>query len=203
MSKITLSILALAGLAAACGKSTQVKASLTDAPIDGVTVFRITVNEVRFHDDGDDAENEGEDKSSAPATAATRKHADDDGARGKGWVVLCTGTQTFDLMALRPLPSGEKVYAALCGGNKVTVPSGKVDAFWLDVTRVHIEFNNGHAPIDMELPHLPGSGMKFEVDEDLGKASEVELKIDFDAAHSLFQDANGNFAVKPKLLQVH
>jgi hypothetical protein len=199
--KLTLSTLALAALAAACGnKSSQVKASITDAPIDGVSVFKITVSEVRFHLDNDVAENTGEDK---VAPAASHQDADDDGARGKGWVVLCTGTQTFDLMTLRPDPTGAKVYAALCSGNAVTVPAGKVDEFWLDVTHVHLEFNNGHAPIDLDLPHGPQSGLKIEVDDDLDKLGEAEVKIDFDTAHSVFQDLNGNYTVRPKLLEVH
>ena len=208
MRNATLSAAALLVLAAGCSKSAQVRASLTDAPIDNVTVFKVTVSEVRFHDQGDDLENDGEhnDAQSADGGAtATDGHQDatDDGSRGKGWVVLCSGAQVFDLMQLRPSPTGQKVYASLCGGNAVNVPTGKVDAFWLDVTHVHIEFSNGHAPIDLDLPHGEDSGLKIELEDDLNQNSQADLQIDFDAAGSLLEDSSGNYTVKPRLLQVH
>lgn len=181
----------------ACGKSAQVKASITDAPIDGVSVFQITVSQVRFHVDSDEGENLGEDR------AIAQTDADQDGARGKGWTVLCTGTETFDLMKLQPLPTGAKVYAALCGGNSATVPAGKVDAFWLDVTHIHLEFKDPTLkPLDFDLPHGPQSGLKIHVDDDAEKGSEVELRIDFDAGNSLFKDVTGNYQVHPTLRQV-
>lgn len=204
MDKLTLPAAVLLVFAAACAKSGQVRASLTDAPIDNVTVFSVTISEVRVHDDGDDVENDGEAKNDADAGTASVSHkdADDDGARGKGWVVLCTGAQTFDLMQLRPTSTGTKVYASLCGGNAVTVPTGKIDAFWLDVTQVHIEFTNG-TKLDYTPAHGSGSGLKIEVDDDLSKSNQVELKIDFDAANSLIANADGTFSVKPKLLELH
>ena len=208
MRNLTVSAAALLVLASACSKSAQVRASLTDAPIDNVAVFKVTVSEVRFHDAGDDLENDGEHNDAQPADGGTatmngHQDANDDGARGKGWVVLCSGPQTFDLMQLRPTPTGQKIYASLCGGNAVSVPTGKVDAFWLDVTHVHIEFTNGHATIDMDLPHGEDSGLKIEVEDDLNQNSQAEMQIDFDAAGSLLQDSSGNYTVKPRLLQVH
>jgi len=185
-------------LTAACGKTAQVRASLTDAPIDNVTVFNVTIDEVRFHLDNDEVENENESKD----PSATHKDADDDGARGKGWVVLCTGSQTFDLMKLRPAPTGEKVWSALCGGATVTVPAGRVDKFWLDVTQVHIELASG-AKLDFTPAHGTNSGLKIEIDEDASKGGERELKIDFDAASSRIANLDGSFSVKPKLLALH
>ncbi|GAC1537349.1 MAG: hypothetical protein NVS2B9_03560 [Myxococcales bacterium] len=196
MRKLTLPAAILLLLAAACGKSAQVRASLTDAPIDNVTVFKVTVSEVRIHDDGDDLENDGENRN------APHKDADDDRARGKGWVVLCTGAQTFDLMKLRPTPTGTKVYAPLCDGHAVTVPTGKIDEFWLNVTQVHVEFVNG-TKLDYSPVHGVGSGLKIEVEDDLNKLNQVELKIDFDAASSLIANLDGTFSVKPKLIELH
>ncbi|GAC1347260.1 MAG: hypothetical protein NVS2B9_16180 [Myxococcales bacterium] len=202
MRKTTLPAALLLVLAAACGKSAQVRASLTDAPIDNVSVFQVTISEVRFHNDGDEIENDGELKTSTAGTAASHKDADDDGARGKGWVVLCTGAQTYDLMKLRPDPTGKKVYAGLCGSNTVTVPTGKVDEFWLDVTQIHIEFTNG-TKLDYTPVHGKGSGLKIEVEDDLNKTNDLELKVDFDAASSLIANLDGTFTVKPKLLEIH
>ncbi len=91
------------------------------------------------------------------------------------------------------------MYASLCGGNAVT---GKIDAFWLDVTQVHIEFTNG-TKLDYTPAHGSGSGLKIEVDDDLSKSNQVELKIDFDAANPLIANADGTFSVKPKLLELH
>jgi Domain of unknown function (DUF4382) len=191
-------------------KSAQVRASLTDAPIDNVKIFNVTIDEVRFHDDGDEVENDGEHENVAadagPAGTApttTHKDADDDGARGKGWVVLCSGTpQTFDLMTLRPDPTGTKVYAALCGSKTVTVPTGKIDKLWLDVTQIHIEFTDG-TKLDYTPVHSAGSGLKIDIDDDLSKTDQLELKVDFQAASSVIRNADGTFSVKPKLVEAH
>lgn len=199
MSRLSIPLSAALVLAAACSKGSQVKASLTDAPIDNVSKFEVTISEVRFHDDADENENAGEDKT---APAAQHQDADDDGARGKGWVVLCTGTQTFDLMTLRPLTSGAKVFAALCSGKTATVTPGKIDALWLDVTKVHVVLTSG-AVYDFTPPHGVGSGLKIKVDdEDLAKSGDTELKIDFDAASSFIANVDGTFTVKPKLTKI-
>ena len=113
MMKKLIPILAVA-VAAGCGRSSaRVRASLTDAPINiaNVTHVNITVSEVRVHSDDDTNENEGEDnRSDAGTTAAMdggmgddhgHHEAEGDGARGKGWVMLCSTPETFDLMALR------------------------------------------------------------------------------------------------------
>jgi Domain of unknown function (DUF4382) len=210
MCTSTLSAALLLVLAAACGRTAQVRASLTDAPIDNVKVFDVTIDEVRFHDDGDDLENDGEHEHAADAgpagmapTVVPHKDADDDGARGKGWVVLCSGTtQTFDLMQLRPDPTGKKVYAALCGSKTVTVPIGKIDMFWLDVTNIHIVFNDG-TKFDYTPAHGAGSGLKIFVDDDLNKNDQLELKVDFMAADSVFQHVDNTYGVKPKLVELH
>jgi hypothetical protein len=201
MSKLSIPCAALLVLAAACGKSSQVRASLTDAPIDNVSKFEVTISEVRFHDDAEESVNGGEDK--APTAAADHKDADDDGARGKGWVVLCTGTQTFDLMTLRPTTTGAKVFAALCGGASVSVTPGKIDALWLDVTKVHVVLTSG-VVYDFTPPHGVGSGLKIEIDdEDLSSGGDTVLKIDFDAAASFIANLDGSFSVKPKLTKLH
>ena len=106
-----------------------------------------------------------------------------DGVRGKGWVVLCHGSTTFDLMTLRPNADGTKKYSALCGGSSVNVPPGKIDKLWLDVSNVHITPING-SPFD--LPTADRTGLKIDIDdEDLSKTGDTELKVDFDAASSL------------------
>src|ERR1700682_4329696 len=200
MSKLNVLCATLLVLAAACGKSSQVKASLTDAPTDNVSRFEVTISEVRFHDDAEESENAGEDK--APAAAAKHKDADDDGARGKGWVVLSTSTQTFDLMTLRPTTTGAKVFASLCAGQSATVAPGKIDAIWLNVTKVHVVLTTG-ATYDLTQPQGVGSGLKIEInDEDLTKGGDTELKIDFDAAASFIANLDGTFSVKPKLSKI-
>ncbi len=201
MSKLSIPCAVLLVLAAACGKSSQVRASLTDAPIDNVSKFEVTISEVRFHDDAEESVNGGEDKT--PTAAPSLKDADDDGARGKGWVVLCTGTQTFDLMTLRPTTTGAKVFTALCGGASATVAPGKIDALWLDVTNVHVVLTSG-AVYDFTPSHGVGSGLKIKIDdEDLSNGGDTVLKIDFDAAASFIANIDGTFSVKPTLLKLH
>jgi hypothetical protein len=154
--KKLVTILAAAA-AASCGSNSgaRVRASLTDAPLNiaNVAHVNITVSEVRVHSDTDENENEGEDDErrdggagdagTADAGASDagvqdggsgddRGHheADNDGARGKGWVVLCSTPETFDLMTLR---NGN--FAPLCAGKLTTLTPGHVSKIWLGVTR--------------------------------------------------------------------
>ncbi len=80
---------------------------------------------------------------------------------------------------------------------------GKIDAFWLDVTKVHVVLTNGTV-YDFTPPHGVGSGLKLEIDdEDLSNGGATELKIDFDAAASFIANIDGSFTVKPKLSKLH
>src|SRR5437773_2911397 len=82
-------LLLLAFVAIGCGSNGYVHVSLTDAPaVASVKQVRVTVNEVRIHDDGE------------TTSAGGDASAQADGATGSGWVVLCSTEQTFDLLTL-------------------------------------------------------------------------------------------------------
>jgi len=101
MRLAALGALIAAAATTACGRGTgTVRPLLTDAPAPAnVQKVLITINEVRIKDEAEDAENRNEpddDKPGLNGSPATHPEAEQDGVRGKGWIVLCTGLQTFD-----------------------------------------------------------------------------------------------------------
>jgi hypothetical protein len=196
--------LVLAALvAAACGKGNTgtVRASLTDAPAPAnVQKVLVTINEVRIHDDGDEMENDNEPADDKPGPGGEAKHpeADKDGVRGKGWIVLCTGTQTFDLLTL----TNGRV-AALCPSPS-EVPVGKIDEIWLGVTALKIVYTDGTS-VDIAVPRGPGNGLKLDLDDaPLTPHGTIEIKVDFDAGLSLIVDSSSHVVgLSPKLRELH
>ncbi len=114
MRLAALGALIAAAATTACGRGTgTVRPLLTDAPAPAnVQKVLITINEVRIKDEAEDAENRNEpddDKPGLNGSPATHPEAEQDGVRGKGWIVLCTGLQTFDLLSLtRALPQPDR-----------------------------------------------------------------------------------------------
>jgi hypothetical protein len=221
--KKLVTILAAAA-AASCGSNSgaRVRASLTDAPLNiaNVAHVNITVSEVRVHSDTDENENENEgedderrdggagDAGTADAGASDagvqdggsgdRGHheADNDGARGKGWVVLCSTPETFDLMTLR---NGN--FAPLCAGKLTTLTPGHVSKIWLGVTAAQLVFLDGTTK-DLTVPRGHGNGLVIDVDDTLEKDKDGELKIDFVASDSIDDNGDGTFSFHPRLKEV-
>ncbi len=195
-------------VAAGCGNSgARVHASLTDAPINIANVAHvyITVSEVRVHSDADEQENEGENDESRDGGSGDggsegdhgHHEAEGDGARGKGWVVLCSTTEKFDLVALR---NGN--FAPLCGGKLTSITPGHVSKIWLGVTAAQLVFNDGTIK-DLAVPRGKGNGLVIDVDDVLEKDKDGELKIDFVASDSVDDNGNGTFSFHPRLKEIH
>ena len=177
-----LSFLVLAVVAVGCGSNGAVRVTLTDDPAVGsVRKLLITANEVRIHDDGEQTATGGD------TTAVA------DGATGNGWVVLCSGDQTFDLLELtngRTMP--------LCGDQAITVPTGHVSQIRLGVKSAQLVMDGG-ATQDLDVPSGATSGLKINVGRDVPKDQTLTIKLDFDAAASLEQQGNGSWKLKPVL----
>lgn len=200
--KKLITVLAVAA-AAGCGNSgARVRASLTDAPINiaNVAHLNITVSEVRVHSDADENENEGEHNDSDGGTdAGDHGHhdADNDGARGKGWVVLCSTPQVIDLMPLR-----NGVFTPLCGGKAIDITAGHVSKIWLGVTAAQLVFTDG-TTANLTVPRGHDNGLVIEVDDELEKNKDGELKIDFVASESVDDNGNGTYSFHPRLKEIH
>jgi len=189
--------------AAACGRGNTgtVRATLTDAPApSNIQKVLVSINEVRIHDDGEQLENSNEPDDDKPGAAAEAKHpeAEKDGVRGKGWIVLCTAAQTFDLLAL----TNGRV-AALCP-QPIDVAAGKIDEIWLGVTAIKIVYTDGTST-DIPVPRGGTNGLKLDLDDaPLARDGSIEIKVDFDAGLSLEIDSTGHVvAVHPKLREMH
>ena len=200
-------------LAAGCGSSSaRVHASITDAPLNlaNVAHVNITVSEVRVKSDTDQNENEGEKDESADGgidahhvdggTADDHGHheAANDGARGKGWVVLCATPQTFDLTALT---NGN--FAPLCSGAVIDITPGHVSKIWLGVTAAQIVFKDATPPFNLTVPRGNGNGLVIDVDDVLEKDKDGELKVDFVASSSITDNLDGTFSFHPTVKEVH
>lgn len=200
---------AVLAAAAACGNkpSARVRASLTDAPLNVANVahFNLTVSEVRVKNDDDENENEGEGQNNdrdggdgrTGGHGGDHHDADQDGARGQGWVVLCDTPQVFDLMALR---NGN--FAPLCNGKVTTTAAGHLSKIWLNVTAAQLVFNDGTSK-DLAVPHGKGNGLVIDVDDLLEKDKDGELKIDFLAGESVEDNGNGTYTFHPRAKELH
>jgi Domain of unknown function (DUF4382) len=187
-------LLCLAAGAVACGAgSGQVKLSLTDTPADLVNVshVNITLDEIRVHDDA---------SSSVPDGGP---NAAQDGVDGPGWIVLCTDTQTVDLMQLT---NGR--FTPLCtqatadGGiesRPIEVPAGRISQLRLHVVSAQLVFNDGTPPASLTVPSGPTSGLKINVDQDVPKGGVLDLKLDFNAASSINRTGTGTYILTPVL----
>lgn len=174
-------ILAIAAAVIGCGSNGSIHVTITDAPAVGnVQKVLITVNEVRVHDDGDQASTSGD-------TGATN-----DGAVGQGWLVLCTNEQTFDLLQLT---NGASL--PLCNDQQVLVPTGHISQLRLGVKSAQVVVDG--AAQDLAVPSGANSGLKVDVNRDVTKDQTLEIKLDFNAAQSLNQQGNGSWSLKPVL----
>jgi len=202
MRLAALGALIAAAATTACGRGTgTVRPLLTDAPAPAnVQKVLITINEVRIKDEAEDAENRNEpddDKPGLNGSPATHPEAEQDGVRGKGWIVLCTGLQTFDLLSLT---NGR--FAALCP-NPIDVPAGKIDEIWLGVTAIKIVYTDGTSA-DIVVPRGHTNGLKLDLDDVLEHNGSLEINVDFDAGLSLILDSSGMVAsLSPKLRELH
>jgi uncharacterized protein DUF4382 len=187
-------LLSLAAGAVSCGGgSGQIKLSLTDAPADLVNVSQvnITLDEIRVHDDA---------SSSVPDGGA---NAAQDGVNGQGWIVLCTDTQTVDLMQLtngRFTPMCAQ--AAADGGMEsrpIDVPAGRISQLRLHLVSAQLVFNDGTPPASLTVPSGSTSGLKINVDRDVPKGGVLDLRLDFNAASSINKQGNGTYTLTPVL----
>jgi hypothetical protein len=187
-------LLSLAAGAVGCGGSSgQIKLSLTDAPADLVNVSQvnITLDEIRVHDDA---------SSSVPDGGP---NAAQDGVDGQGWIVLCTDTQTVDLMQLT---NGR--FTPLCtqavadGGMEsrpIDVPAGRISQLRLHLVSAQLVFNDGTPPASLTVPSGSTSGLKINVDRDVPKGGVLDLKLDFNAASSINKQPDGTYRLTPVL----
>ncbi len=191
---IRFALLSLVAGAVGCGGgSGQIKLSLTDAPADLVNVSQvnITLDEIRVHDDA---------SSSVPDGGP---NAAQDGVNGPGWIVLCTDTQTVDLMQLTngrftPLCT----QAAADGGMEsrpIDVPAGRISQLRLHLVSAQLVFNDGTPPASLTVPSGSTSGLKINVDRDVPKGGVLDLKLDFNAASSINKQGNGTYTLTPVL----
>ncbi len=187
-------LLSLATGAVACGGgSGQIRLSLTDAPADLVNVSQVnlTIDEIRVHDNA---------SSSVPDGGP---NAAQDGVNGPGWIVLCTDTQTVDLMQLtngRFTPVCTQ--AAADGGMEsrpITVPAGRISQLRLHLVSAQLVFNDGTPPASLTIPSGPTSGLKINVDRDVPNGGVLDLRLDFNAASSINKQPDGTYRLTPVL----
>lgn len=196
--RTSLVVLLFSVLAVSCGGSSmgmgQVKISLTDAPSDltNVSQVNVTFDEIRLHDDA---------STSSPDGGAPDAGASEDGSNGSGWIVLCTDTQTVDLLALTggrftPLCS----QTAADGGIEevpVAVPAGTISQVRLHLKTAQLVFNDGTPSTDVTVPSGTTSGLKIDVNQSVPQGGVLQIKLDFDAAHSIHKTGNGKYLMQP------
>ena len=172
----------------------QVKISLTDAPSDltNVSQVNVTFDEIRVHDDA---------STSSPDGGAPDAGASEDGSNGSGWIVLCTDTQTIDLLSL----TGGR-FTPLCsrtatdGGVEevpVDVPAGNISQVRLHLVSAQLVFNDGTPTTDVTVPSGTTSGLKIDVNQTVPQAGALEIKLDFNAAQSIHKTGNGKYLMQP------
>ncbi len=172
----------------------QLKISLTDAPSDlaNVSQVNVTFDEIRVHDDA---------STSSPDGGAPDAGASEDGSNGSGWIVLCTDTQTIDLLSL----TGGR-FTPLCsrtatdGGVEevpVDVPAGNISQVRLHLVSAQLVFNDGTPTTDVTVPSGTTSGLKIDVNQTVPQAGALEIKLDFNAAQSIHKTGNGKYLMQP------
>ena len=172
----------------------QLKISLTDAPSDlaNVSQVNVTFDEIRVHDDA---------STSSPDGGAPDAGASQDGNNGSGWIVLCTDTQTIDLLSL----TGGR-FTPLCsrpaadGGVEevpVAVPAGNISQVRLHLVGAQLVFNDGTPSTDVTVPSGTTSGLKIDVNQTVPLGGALEIKLDFDAAQSIHKTGNGKYLMQP------
>jgi len=194
--RTSLVVLLFSVLAAACSGSGsgQVKISLTDAPSDlaNVSQVNVTFDEIRVHDEA---------SSSLPDGGAADAGAAEDGSNGNGWIVVCTDTETIDLLSLtggrftplcsRPLADGGTENVA------VEVPAGNISQVRLHLTSAGLVFNDGTPDAGVTIPSGSTSGLKIDVNQTVPQGGVLEIKLDFDAAQSIHRTGNGKYLMQP------
>ena len=204
--RTSLVVLLFSVLAVSCGGSAtgggsgtdmgmgQLKVSLTDAPSDlsNVSQVNVTFDEIRVHDDA---------SNSSPDGGAPDAGASEDGSNGSGWIVLCTDTQTIDLLSLTggrftPLCS----HPAADGGIEevpVVVPAGNISQVRLHLKTAQLVFNDGTPSTGVTVPSGSTSGLKIDVNQTVPQSGMLEIKLDFDAAQSIHKTGNGKYLMQP------
>jgi len=194
--RTSLVVLLFSVLATACsGSGTgQLKISLTDAPSDlaNVSQVNVTFDEIRVHDEA---------SSSLPDGGTADAGAAEDGGNGSGWIVLCTDTETIDLLSL----TGGR-FTPLCprpladGGTEsvpVEVPAGNISQVRLHLTSAGLVFNDGTPDAGVTVPSGSTSGLKIDVNQTVPQSGVLEIKLDFDAAQSIHKTGNGKYIMQP------
>jgi hypothetical protein len=194
--RTSLVVLLFSVLATACsGSGTgQLKISLTDAPSDlaNVSQVNVTFDEIRVHDEA---------SSSLPDGGAADAGAAGDGSNGSGWIVLCTDTETIDLLSLtggRFTPLCPRLLAD--GGTEnvaVEVPAGNISQVRLHLTSAGLVFNDGTPDAGVTVPSGSTSGLKIDVNQTVPQSGVLEIKLDFDAAQSIHKTGNGKYIMQP------
>ncbi|TMA71667.1 MAG: DUF4382 domain-containing protein [Deltaproteobacteria bacterium] len=196
--RTSLVVLLFSVLAVSCGGSSkgmgQLKISLTDAPSDlaNVSQVNVTFDEIRVHDDA---------STSFPDGGAPDAGASEDGSNASGWIVLCTDTQTIDLLSLtggRFTPLCSRLAAD--GGVEempVDVPAGNISQVRLHLVGAQLVFNDATPSTDVTVPSGTTSGLKVDVNQTVPQGGVLEIKLDFDAAQSIHKTGNGKYLMQP------
>lgn len=166
----TLSLAAVASIAAGCGGGDGDKAvlslALTDAPGDYARVD-VTVSELSVHRVG------------------TSTEADDG-----GWITIATPNLSIDLLTLRngvTLPVGT-----------ATIAAGSYNNLRLVVSRSTVTLRDGTVDT-LEIPSGSQRGVQIKYDFDLPANVTTQLVLDFDAEASIHQTGNGKRMMRPVL----
>jgi len=138
---------------------------------------------------------------SSPDGGSSDAGASQDGSNGSGWIVLCTDTQTIDLLSL----TGGR-FTPLCsrpaadGGVEevpVAVPAGNISQVRLHLVGAQLVFNDGTPSTDVTVPSGTTSGLKIDVNQTVPQGGALEIKLDFNAAQSIHKTGNGKYLMQP------
>ncbi len=104
------------------------------------------------------------------------------------WISLSTGAGVYDVLTL---VNGTDVLLA-----NEEIPSGRIQEIRLILGDGNTIVVNGISH-ELIVPGSSTSGLKIKVDEEIGNGSDLTLMLDFDAAHSINVQGNGDYHLKP------
>lgn len=116
-------------------------------------------------------------------------HYSDTDKGSNGWVSLPTNAGVYDLLTLQ-----NNVTVVLT--NPDDIPAGKVQQMRLILGSTNSVMIDS-LMFPLSAPSSENTGLKFNLDFDFIKDKSYEVKIDFDAQHSIVLDGHGGYSLKP------
>lgn len=104
------------------------------------------------------------------------------------WISLSTGAGVYNMLTL---VNGTDILLA-----NEEIPSGRIQ-------EIRLILGDGNTIVvqgvshELVVPSSATSGLKIKVDEVIGNGSDLTLMLDFDAAHSINEQGNGGYHLKP------